>query len=177
VGSINYTRTKDAAFHDISSPFSFSQTFTLARYLNHNDTDAMTNSELSFNAPGRYAAIDLAADIQYLSSDNELLTDSALFETPDETGLTAQLSADYRFNSGGTGMNLSHLAYWRNTEISFNTRAQISDQKTETAIGFTIAPSLNLLRNSWLQASPAFSAFYALDESEIKLLMTISVGN
>ncbi|TCS43929.1 TolB family protein [Reinekea marinisedimentorum] len=177
LGSLSYARSKDTPIQAISSPLGFSQSFSIAHYLEENHNDVMSNSFLTFRAPGRYAAIDLAADLQYLESDNELLVDSTLFDTPDEPGFTTQLSADYRLNLGGLGMNLTHLAYWRNTELSFNARAQISEQRSESAIGFTIAPSLNLLRNSWLQASPALSTYYTFEDTEVRLLITLSVGN
>ena len=70
---------------------------------------------------------------------------------------------------------LTSLAYWRNTQVALNGRAQYADDQWQSALGITLQPSLNLLRNSNLLLSPSL-ALYRLQDDSLQLNISINLG-
>ena len=88
-----------------------------------------------------------------------------------------QSDIDYRINLGPVGAGLGSLVYWRNTELSLNGRAQITEDTTHTAVGLSLSPNLALFRNANLTVTPELSVYYLPEEEEVQGTISVRLAN
>ena len=175
LAQLQYGLAHDRPPHSLANPVALDQRWAARSNLAGTQFDGVSQTGLTVPGLSRRHAVDLGVDAQALQSNAPLLLDSRLFGPADALGLTLRSGINYRLNLGAVGQTLTSLAYWRNTQVALNGRAQYADDQWQSALGITLQPSLNLLRNSNLLLSPSL-ALYRLQNDSLQLNISISLG-
>ncbi|EAR10845.1 TolB family protein [Reinekea blandensis] len=165
------------AMQAIETPLGIAETINTRFNLNDNELSALSDTRLALAGWHSRHALNARLGSQWLNDETPLLLDSPLFTTPDAQGLTLQGDVDYRINLGPVGAGLGSLLYWRNTEISLNGRAQLTDSTTETAVGLSFSPNLTFFRNPVLTTSPQLSVYYLPGEEAFQVTASVRIAN
>jgi hypothetical protein len=173
---LSVTTQKDRGFHQLQTPLGIHQRL-------YTDIDADSHlrllSSTSFATLGLSSTHALNADVemQWLEIGPSLLANDPVLSPISYTGFSAQATADYRVNLGQVGKSLLPGLYWRNTELSLNGRTQHQTSGQESAIGFTLQPSFNLLQNANLILNPSASFYYLIDSDAVRFTLGASIAN
>lgn len=165
------------AMQAIETPFGLSEAISTRYSLTNNRFSAVSETSLALAGWHTRHALNARLGTQWLNDDTPLLADSPLFATPDAQGLTLQSDVDYRINLGPVGAGLGSLVYWRNTEMSLNGRAQITEDTTDTAVGLSLSPNLALFRNALLTATPQLSVYYLPKDEQVQITVSARIAN
>jgi hypothetical protein len=176
LAGIDYQRVQDKPTQAIDTPLGIYQNLAGQLNVHSAQLDLLSRTGLTVRGLSARQALNAGVALQYLQSSAPLMLDSPLFGTPSALGVTLRGQLDYRVNLGAVGWPLTSLAYWRNTELSFNGRAQSSPEAWNTALGVTLQPSLNLLRNSSLILNPGLAFYYLPQSDTVQLQVSITVG-
>ena len=176
LGQLKFSLAQDQPPQAIATPLAIVQGFSSQWGLNDAQLDVLSHSGLTVRGLTSRQAVNVSLDVQALQSGTPLLLDSRLFGAADALGLTLRSGLDYRMNLGGVGQPLTSLAYWRNTELALNGRAQYSDDAWQTALGVTLQPSLNLLRNTNLILNPSLAYYHLLQDDSIQVQFSLTLA-
>ncbi len=159
---LDYQLSKDRAFQGISTPFGFHQGLELNLTADL-DVNALLISDLAVQGFSNRQALLFNHQWQWLDNGESLMEASPVLPTLTNTGLTSRTRADYRVNLGPMGWSFGSPLYWRNTELSLTGETQLADAQWQSALGVTVQPSFNVLRNSNLIVNPSLSLYYLPD--------------
>ena len=176
LAQFDYQRVQDKPTQAIDSPLGMLQSVSGQVNVHTAQVDLLSRTGLTVRGFNARQALNAGVEAQYLQSNTPLLLNSPLFGSPSALGVTLRGQLDYRVNLGAVGWPLTPLAYWRNTELSLNSRAQSSAADWQTALGVTLQPGLNLLRNSRLILNPSLAFYYLPQSDSLQLQVSITVG-
>lgn len=173
--SADYVRQR--AMQAIETPFGIAQSIDGFINTRTGRVSTLSNTQLTLAGWHSRQALNTRLAAQWLNDDTPLLTDSPLFATPDNSGLSLQADVDYRINLGTADAGFGPVVYWRHTELAFHGRAQASGAQTETALGVSLSPNLALLRSNQLTARPKVSLYYLPESNGIQLTFEVSLAS
>jgi len=156
---LDYQIAKDRAFQSITTPLGFHQGIEV-NVNAANQLQALAVSDLAVQGLSNRQALLVSQQWQWLDSGDGLMDASPILPALNAEGFSARTSADYRINLGPLGRSFTSALYWRNTEVSLNGEVQYNNEQWQSATGFTVQPSFNVLRNSNLVVNPALSLYY-----------------
>jgi hypothetical protein len=176
---LNFSHVKQSAFHDIQSPLGV-QSQLSANYNLVSDSVAVY-SELGFVRQGftHRQSLAISGAAQWLEGDAiPIMSESALFPGEKDAELSFQGRASYEWNLGAVGRSFTPLLYWRNTslELSSIMEFQSDESLTETAVGASLKPSLNVLRNANVRVAPTLSAYYQPNSDQWSVYFELLIG-
>ena len=147
-------------------------------YIDQNDNQKkrlLTSTELLYS-PSSRSALAAQVQLQHLEYDDALVGSSAIVADLSETGWGVRYQLDAHWNPGAVGMALGPLAFWRNTTYGLHWLGQEQNDDNERALGFSVTPEMNLLRNTGIIVSPSFAYYYRLDTNTSRFAVSLIVA-
>lgn len=170
----DYSSTYETPIQAIAPPLDWHQ----ALYADLNDKGQHRLYSISKVVGSPSASTSLAAQLQWQQRQNAetLLKKTEVFSALERPGVSYRYQLDARWNPGAVDLSLSSMLYLGSLEYGLHWAGQQQDgEDTQQAAGLSLAPSINLFRNSRLKLQPEFAWYYRLDDSSnrfaIKLIL------
>jgi hypothetical protein len=173
---LGYQRQQERAFQAIDTPSGFAQNLAGQYYINENTINWLSTSQLIMEGLQENQSVDLSLSLQHLNYPVSLLSTQTLFDPIDQLGYSAQMDAHFRINFGAVGRSFTPLLYWRNTEASLNFLSQHTENDNDLALGLSVSPNVNVLRNANIRLKPSVSIYYLPSSEEFSLRYQVSLG-
>ncbi|WP_411743344.1 hypothetical protein [Reinekea sp.] len=173
---VGYQRQQERAFQAIDTPSGFAQSLAGQYYINENTINWLSTSQLIMEGLQENQSVDFSLSLQHLNYPVSMLSSNTLFEPIDQLGYSAQMEANFGINFGAVGRSFTPLLYWRNTEASLNFLSQHTENDNDLALGFSVSPNVNVLRNANIRLKPSVSIYYLPRSEEFNLRYQVSLG-